>query len=66
MHLVRGAAAACLAALAIRLLDLPGVLGGIAAAVAVVGAVVLLRGCPMCWLVGLAETIANHTPKEIP
>jgi hypothetical protein len=25
-----------------------------------IGAVVLLRGCPMCWLVGLLETIVDR------
>jgi len=26
-------------------------------ALAIIGAAVLLRGCPMCWLMGLFETI---------
>lgn len=25
-----------------------------------IGAMVLLRGCPMCWLTGLFQTIANR------
>jgi hypothetical protein len=24
------------------------------------GALILLRGCPMCWLLGLFETISNR------
>lgn len=52
VHLLRGIGAATLIALAIylgteqlwRLIPL------------VVGAILLLRGCPMCWLFGLLET----------
>jgi hypothetical protein len=30
------------------------------AAIAVVLAVVAMRGCPMCWAIGLVETIGNR------
>jgi hypothetical protein len=29
---------------------------------ALVGAVVLLRGCPMCWLMGLFEAMSARRP----
>lgn len=29
-----------------------------------VGAVVLLRGCPMCWVIGLVETVRNRLSRE--
>jgi len=52
-HLLRGAAAVGLIALAIELNhDLPAL-----AVVAGIGAIVALRGCPMCWTVGLFETL---------
>jgi hypothetical protein len=28
------------------------------------GALFLMRGCPMCWLVGLFETMANRFRKQ--
>jgi H+/gluconate symporter-like permease len=31
------------------------------ALLALAGALVLMRGCPMCWLVGLFETIARRS-----
>lgn len=52
-HLLRGGAAVGLIALAIELNhDLP-----LLAVVAGIGAIVALRGCPMCWTVGLFETL---------
>jgi len=51
-HLLRGGAAAGLIALAIEInheLPLLAVVAGIAAIVA-------MRGCPTCWLIGLCET----------
>lgn len=52
-HLLRGGAAAGLIALAVELNhDLPAL-----AVVAGIGAIVALRGCPMCWTVGLFETL---------
>lgn len=55
-HLMRGIGAAALIALAIYMgteqswLFIP----------LMVGAVLLLRGCPMCWLFGLLGTIDNR------
>lgn len=52
-HLLRGGAAVGLIAIAIELnRDLP-----LLAAVFGVAAIVALRGCPMCWTVGLFETL---------
>jgi len=31
---------------------------------AAIGAVFLLRGCPMCWLIGLFETVANRRAQR--
>jgi len=52
-HLLRGAAALALMAAAFFLNDL----GLIWSVLAVGGALLLLRGCPMCWLIGLFETM---------
>lgn len=32
--------------------------------VMLVGAIILLRGCPMCWLLGLFETIGKRKPIQ--
>ena len=51
-HLLRGAAAFALLLAALLMDDLPL----LARLAAFGGAVLLMRGCPMCWLVGLFET----------
>jgi hypothetical protein len=53
VHLLRGAAAIGLI-LAAFFLSSYGVIWSV---VAGIGAVALLRGCPMCWLMGLLETM---------
>ncbi|MCV2356782.1 hypothetical protein LNV09_21795 [Paucibacter sp. B2R-40] len=55
IHLLRGAAAFALIAAAL----LFNQWGQIGSGLALVGAFLLLRGCPMCWLMGLFETIAK-------
>ncbi|MDT9002363.1 hypothetical protein RQP53_23985 [Paucibacter sp. APW11] len=60
LHLLRGAAALGLMFAAIYL----GSHGVFWSALAGVGAVVLLRGCPMCWLMGLFETVAQGRGRE--
>jgi hypothetical protein len=60
VHLLRGAAAIGLI-FAAFFLSSYGVLWS---AIAVIGAVVLLRGCPMCWLMGLFETIKNGRQRR--
>lgn len=30
----------------------------------IAGAFILFRGCPMCWTIGLLETIANKAAKK--
>lgn len=53
-HLLRGAGALVLIALAVLLSSAyPWT-----APPAVIGALLLLRGCPMCWLVGLLERLS--------
>ena len=59
-HLLRGIAAVALAVFAIWTFASPALLSGALALAAVIGAVFLLRGCPMCWLVGLVETVAHR------
>lgn len=62
-HLLRGALAALLLAGAL-LGDWHPILN----AGALLGALVLMRGCPMCWLIGLFQTRpqrrAQHTQGE--
>ena len=53
-HLIRGLFAALLIASALS--PVPWW----TAVPAVVAAMVLMRGCPMCWLIGLVMTIANR------
>ena len=33
--------------------------------VLLIGAIVLLRGCPMCWLIGLFEAIAARRSRAV-
>jgi hypothetical protein len=53
VHLLRGLAALVLLVFALFF----NPYGMVLSAAALVGAVVLLRGCPMCWMMGLFETI---------
>jgi fatty acid desaturase len=55
-HLLRGAAAAALLACAVALFQTHIFW----ALLAVGGALLLMRGCPMCWLMGLFEAIARR------
>ena len=56
VHLLRGAAAIALLVASVFLISY----GLVWSAMAAIGAVVLLRGCPMCWLIGLFETLKNR------
>jgi hypothetical protein len=61
VHLSRGVSAIALIGIALYL----GVYQsgyGLFAPLLLIGAFVLLRGCPMCWLAGLFETIAKRKP----
>jgi hypothetical protein len=53
-HLMRGVIAAALIAWALHASD-PAF-----AVIAIVLAIVAMRGCPMCWTLGLVETIGNR------
>jgi hypothetical protein len=59
-HLIRGGAAAAM--IAVALSDVPWW----CVIPAVCLAIVLLRGCPMCWLAGLVMTIAARLGAEPP
>lgn len=63
IHLLRGVLALGLIVSAI----FANRFGLIWSGLAVLGAVVLLRGCPMCWLVGLFETLKRgKAAKAVP
>lgn len=55
-HLARGGVAAALMALAALNQSSHPVL----AVIAIVLAVVAMRGCPMCWVLGLVATLGNR------
>jgi energy-converting hydrogenase Eha subunit B len=57
-HLMRGGIAAALIAWALQSAD-PAF-----AVAAIVLAVVAMRGCPLCWTLGLVETIANRLGRS--
>ncbi len=58
-HSARGVGAAVLVVITAGLLTSPDLLHEVAAAGAIIAAVVLLRGCPMCWFIGLIETLST-------
>lgn len=65
VHLLRGLGAAVLLGLAV-FLGTDGavpVLARFTAVPLVIGAFLLLRGCPMCWLMGLFETIGKRRSR---
>ena len=62
-HAGRGAGAVLLVLLAVWLGSVSRVLPVISAVACLIGAALLLPGCPMCWLVGLIETISTSTRK---
>ena len=64
-HVGRGVGAALLVALALWLLPLSGFLPGAAAVACFIGTVVLLRGCPTCWFIGLIETISSSVGRQV-
>ena len=62
-HGGRGAGAAILVTLAVSLLSQTGVLRDAAALACFATAAALLRGCPMCWFIGLIETVSSSFRK---
>jgi hypothetical protein len=56
MHLLRGVAAVTLIVYAYRIGDDQPALSIVAG----IAAVVMLRGCPACWMIGLIETIRQQ------
>lgn len=57
-HLIRGGVAICLLVWAIQHQMQPtlSILAGI-------GALIAFRGCPMCWTIGLIETVVQKTKR---
>ena len=64
LHLARGGAGLLALGSGLFLLRAGGWLGIAGAVCGFTLAVVLLRGCPMCWVVGLFETLASHASHE--
>jgi hypothetical protein len=61
-HLLRGGAAAALIAVAIQInRELP-----VLAVISGIGAIIALRGCPMCWTLGLFETLRGDMRRADP
>ncbi len=60
IHLLRGAAALALIVGAVLFSGYGAIWSGLA----VVSALLLLRGCPMCWLIGLIETISHSRSRK--
>jgi hypothetical protein len=56
-HLARGGGALLAFGASVLLLREGGQLDRLEAMAAAIVALVLLRGCPLCWLIGLFETI---------
>jgi hypothetical protein len=61
-HLVRGAVGLAAWTLAFRLLATPSTVSLISAALLGLAALVVMRGCPTCWTMGLINTIFRRTP----
>ncbi|MCH8620475.1 hypothetical protein [Undibacterium sp. TS12] len=59
-HLLRGLSALTLLLVAFAVPDL----ATIWQALAVITALVLMRGCPACWLMGLVETVYEKRKKN--
>lgn len=60
VHLFRGLMALVLVAAGLYLLGTPTLWMTLLAVACFGGAFLLFRGCPMCWLMGLFETMANQ------
>lgn len=63
VHLLKGLCAFALIGLSIYIL-LHHQAYGLLVPLMLAGALVLLRGCPMCWLLGLFETIRKRAPGK--
>jgi hypothetical protein len=59
-HAARGLIGFGAFAAAVVLAQLPGTTSLIGSVVLALGGLVALRGCPMCWTVGLIETIQKR------
>lgn len=59
-HLARGVAGLLALVAGLALLHAGGPLGFLGTLGAVGLGVVLLRGCPICWIIGLIETVASR------
>jgi uncharacterized membrane protein YdbT with pleckstrin-like domain len=62
-HLARGLGAIALVVFVVWLLSAPTPWRGLVAVLSMIAALILMRGCPMCWLTGLIGTITNPSRK---
>jgi hypothetical protein len=60
MHLLRGGAAAALFTVAVKVADTQPFLSIVAG----IGAIIMLRGCPMCWTMGLIATVRQRLRRD--
>lgn len=64
VHLLRGGGAIAAFVGAVALFGaFPTIAGAAASGGMMLAAIMLLRGCPMCWLIGLFETIGHAMPE---
>jgi hypothetical protein len=61
-HFVRGALGLAAWTVAFRLLAIPSTVSLLSAALLGLAALVIMRGCPTCWTMGLINTIFRRAP----
>ena len=67
LHLLRGLGALAAGTAGVGLMvQPPTILGVLLAAGLLAAAALLLRGCPMCWTIGLIETIRSRAARSLP
>ena len=64
IHIARGACAALFGVVAMLSLQTSTLLGAVGGIAALGGALFMLRGCPMCWTIGLFETVAARVGRR--
>ena len=63
-HLARGVIGFGAFAIAVHLADGPGAASVVGSTILAVGGLIALRGCPVCWTVGMFETL-NGRRSEV-
>ena len=62
-HLARGIAGFGAFAVAIHLAHVPGMASMVGSTALALGGLVALRGCPVCWTVGVFETLKGRKSR---